>query len=96
MPSGPVEAFLRPHRVRLLGADETAPEAGNLLDGTLTRRVYTGEIVSLEAATAAGPVTAEVHAGADGAWRDMRPGDPLRLAFRAADLLVFPARDAGV
>ncbi|WP_237180500.1 ABC transporter ATP-binding protein [Roseomonas haemaphysalidis] len=89
---GSVEAFLRPHRVRLLGASEAAPPgAENLLDGTLTRRVYTGEIVSLEAATPAGPVTAEVHAGADGAWRDMRAGDPLRLAFRAADLLVFPA-----
>jgi putative spermidine/putrescine transport system ATP-binding protein len=92
-PAGRVEAFLRPHRVRLLGPGEPAP-AGveNLLDGTLSRRVYTGEVVSLEATTAAGPVTAEVHASAEGAWRDMRPGAPLRLAFRAADLLVFPTQ----
>jgi putative spermidine/putrescine transport system ATP-binding protein len=91
-PAGRVEAFLRPHRVRLLGTDEAAPPgAGNLLEGTLSRRVYTGEVVSLEASTPAGPVTAEVHAGTEGAWREMQPGAALRLAFRAEDLLVFPA-----
>jgi putative spermidine/putrescine transport system ATP-binding protein len=92
LPPGPAEAFLRPHRVRLLGAGEAAPPGmDNLLDGTLARRVYTGEIVALEAGTEAGPITAELHAGTDGAWRDMQPGAPLRLAFRAADLSVFPA-----
>jgi putative spermidine/putrescine transport system ATP-binding protein len=92
LPPGPAEAFLRPHRVRLLGAAEAAPDGmDNLLDGTLARRVYTGEIVALEATTVAGPITAELHAGADGAWRDLRPGAKLRLAFRAADLLAFPA-----
>ncbi|MBO1076545.1 ABC transporter ATP-binding protein (plasmid) [Roseomonas marmotae] len=92
-PAGRVEAFLRPHRVRLLGPGEAAPAgAGNLLDGILARRVYTGEVVSLEAQTAAGPVTAEVHAGTEGAWREMQPGAPLRLAFSPSDLLVFPAQ----
>jgi putative spermidine/putrescine transport system ATP-binding protein len=95
LPAGPAEAFLRPHRVRLLGEGEAVPPGhDNLLDGTLARRVYTGEIVSLEAATAAGTVTTEVHAGTDGAWRGMQPGAPLRLSFRAADLLVFPAQEA--
>ncbi|MFC7554482.1 TOBE domain-containing protein [Pseudoroseomonas wenyumeiae] len=70
------------------------PGIENLLEGTLSRRIYTGEVVSLEAQTAAGPVTAEVHASAEGAWREMQPGAPLRLAFRASDLLVFPAQEA--
>jgi putative spermidine/putrescine transport system ATP-binding protein len=91
--TGPVEAFLRPHRVRLLGPEDSAPEGmENLLDGRLVRRIYTGEVVSLEAETAAGPVMAEVHAGTGGAWRGMQPGASLRLAFHAADLLVFPAQ----
>jgi len=92
LPPGPAEAYLRPHRVRLLAPGEAAPEGfENLLDATLGRRVYTGEIVALETETPAGPVTAELHAGTDGAWRGLTPGAPLRVAFRAADLAVFPA-----
>ena len=92
LPTGPAEAFLRPHRVRLL-EDQAAPPPGydNLLEARLTRRIYTGETIALETETAAGPVTAELQAGQDGPWRALAPGAPLRLAFRAADLAVFPA-----
>ncbi|MBC9205551.1 ABC transporter ATP-binding protein [Roseomonas aerophila] len=90
--AGPVEAFLRPHRVRLLAPGEAAPTGmANVLDATLARRVYTGEIVALEANTPAGVITAELHAGTDGLWRELQPGSPMRLAFRDTDLLVFPA-----
>ncbi|MXP64619.1 ABC transporter ATP-binding protein [Roseomonas sp. M0104] len=89
---GPAEAFLRPHRVRLLAPAEAPPPGfDNLLDATLARRTYTGEVIALETETAAGPVMAELHAGTDEAWRGLAPGAPLRLAFRAADLAVFPA-----
>jgi len=89
---GPAEAFLRPHRVRLLAPSEAPPPGfDNLLDATLARRTYTGEVIALETETAAGPVMAELHAGAEEAWRGLTPGAPLRLAFRAADLAVFPA-----
>jgi putative spermidine/putrescine transport system ATP-binding protein len=92
LPAGRAEAFLRPHRVRLLAPGEAVPAGlDNVLDATLARRVYTGEVVALEASTAAGPITAELHAGADGPWGGLQPGAPLRLAFRAADLLVFAA-----
>ncbi|EHM01987.1 ABC transporter, ATP-binding protein [Acetobacteraceae bacterium AT-5844] len=91
IPSGSAEAFLRPHRVRLLAADEAVPgELDNVLEATLARRIYTGEIVALECATGAGTITAELHAGHDGAWRGLQPGAPLRVAFRSADLSVFP------
>ena len=55
----------------------------------MIRRLSRAALLGLAAATL--PLAALAHAGADGAWRDMRAGDPLRLAFRAADLLVFPA-----
>jgi putative spermidine/putrescine transport system ATP-binding protein len=76
----------------VLAPGEAVPAGlDNVLDATLARRVYTGEVVALEASTAAGPITAELHAGADGPWGGLQPGAPLRLAFRAADLLVFAA-----
>ncbi|WP_235035057.1 ABC transporter ATP-binding protein [Roseomonas sp. 18066] len=92
LPPGPAEAYLRPHRVRLLEAGAAPPPGhDNLLEARLTRRIYTGETIALETETAAGPVTAELQAGQDGPWRDLPTGAPLRLAFRAADLAVFPA-----
>ncbi len=92
LPPGPAEAFLRPHRVRLLRPGQAPPPGyDNTLDAQLLRRVYTGEIVVLEADTAAGPLTAEMHADGEEGWHGLAPGDALRLAFRPADLAVFRA-----
>ncbi|MFC3127734.1 ABC transporter ATP-binding protein [Pseudoroseomonas globiformis] len=87
---GAVEAFLRPHRVRVLGPGESPSDQENLLEGRLSRRIYTGEIIAIEADTPAGPVVAEMQAGGQSHWRSLREGDSMRLVFRAADLLAFP------
>jgi putative spermidine/putrescine transport system ATP-binding protein len=89
-PSGMVEAFVRPHRVRLL-RDGKAPGFDNALPGRVARRTYTGDVVSLEAETPAGPIAAEMHAGGAADWHALAPGDAVTVAFRADDLRVFPA-----
>ncbi|MFT8244718.1 ATP-binding cassette domain-containing protein [Roseomonas sp. BN140053] len=67
-----------------------SPEAGmQALEGRVLRRTYTGEVVSIETETPAGPVLAELPAHAIAAA--LRPGDAARLLFRPADLRVFPA-----
>ncbi|MCG7353347.1 TOBE domain-containing protein, partial [Roseomonas mucosa] len=87
-PVGAAEAFLRPHRVRVMPAGPT-PEGAVLLEGHVLRRTYSGEIVWLEAETPAGPVQAELPAYDPGAA--LRVGDAVRLALRPEDLRVFPA-----
>ena len=86
--TGAAEAFLRPHRVRVV-PDGPAPAGTVLLDGQVLRRTYSGEIVWLEAETSAGPVQAELPAYDPGAA--LRVGDAVRLALRPEDLRVFPA-----
>jgi putative spermidine/putrescine transport system ATP-binding protein len=81
-----VELFIRPHHIRVL-ADGAA--ADNILDAQVLHRTYTGDVVTLECATPAGPVIAELHGGTPGAAA--RVGERLRLGFAAADVRVFPA-----
>jgi putative spermidine/putrescine transport system ATP-binding protein len=83
-PGTPVELFIRPHRIRPLTDDEPAD---NTLQAQVTRRTYTGDVVTLECETPAGRVTCETPGGTNHA----QPGDSLRLGFRARDVMVFPA-----
>ncbi len=85
-PSGPVEVFIRPHRIRPL---PEGANADNVLQARLLRRTYTGETVALECETPAGRVLAELPGGAPEAA--LVPGAALRLGFAAADPRVFPA-----
>ncbi|MGG5808832.1 ABC transporter ATP-binding protein [Falsiroseomonas sp. CW058] len=84
--AGAVEVFIRPHRIHPL------PEgagADNVVEATLARRVYTGDVVTLECDSAAGRLVAELPGGTREAALPV--GAVLRLGFAASDLRVFPA-----
>jgi putative spermidine/putrescine transport system ATP-binding protein len=84
--AGAAEIFIRPHHVRPLRDGEGAE---NVLPATLSRRTYTGDLVTLDFTTPAGRLIADLPGGSPGA--DLRVGQALRLGFRAADLRVFAA-----
>jgi putative spermidine/putrescine transport system ATP-binding protein len=85
-PGAGVELFIRPHHIRPLGAAATAD---NMLDAQVLRRTYTGDVVSLECATPAGTLVAELQGGTPGAAAAV--GERLRLGFAAQDVRAFPA-----
>jgi putative spermidine/putrescine transport system ATP-binding protein len=85
--SGAVQAFIRPHRIRLL---EGADAADNVLDGTIAALDYTGEIVQVVVDTASGRVPVDLSTIA-GDWRALQPGAPVRVGWSAADMLCFAA-----
>jgi putative spermidine/putrescine transport system ATP-binding protein len=85
--SGPAVLFVRPHRVHLLTATETAD---TMLDGTVAAVEYTGDAAQLIVDTQAGRVPIDLGTR-DGAWRNLQPGDPARVGWSAHDSLCFPA-----
>ena len=84
--AGPVTAFIRPHRIRLLAPGEVAD---NVLDGTVLALDYTGEVVQFVLNTPAGRVPVDVPTNSGG-WRDVQPGMMVRAGWAAADTLCFP------
>jgi putative spermidine/putrescine transport system ATP-binding protein len=85
--SGPVQAFIRPHRIRLV--DDPAA-ADNVLDGTVAALDYTGEVVQIMVDTASGRVPLDLPT-TDSSWRALRPGTQVRVGWAAADTLCFAA-----
>jgi putative spermidine/putrescine transport system ATP-binding protein len=85
--AGRVEIFVRPHRIEVLPPGSAAD---NVIDGTLAAIDYTGEVAQLLVDSACGRFPVDLGT-IDGAWRDLRPGDPLRVGWRAADTLWFAA-----
>ena len=85
--SGPVQVFVRPHRIGLLRAGDTAD---NILEGTVTALDYTGEIVQVVVDTPQGRVPVDVSTTTAG-WRGLQPGTAARVGWAAADTLCFPA-----
>ncbi len=85
--SGPVRLFIRPHRIRLLGASD---QADNALPGTVAALDYTGEVVQVVVDTAAGRVPVDLGTSS-GDWRGVRPGQDVRVGWAAADTLCFAA-----
>jgi putative spermidine/putrescine transport system ATP-binding protein len=87
-PPGPVTIMIRPHRIALGGA---APEGDgwNSATGTVTRRTFVGDLLSIEVAIGSATLLVEQHsfAGAPGP----APGERVLLSWRAEDTLVFPA-----
>ena len=84
-PAGPVQVFVRPHRIRL-----GAGGADNVLAGTVAALDYTGEVVQVIVDTPAGRVPVDVPA-TDAAWRALQPGTPTEVGWSAEDTLCFPA-----
>ena len=92
---GEVDIMVRPHRTTILrdGAapGETAGE--NRLSGKVAHIVYIGDVIQIAVETPAGTVTAERStAGPD--WHTLATGQPVTVAWRAADTLVFAPEDA--
>ncbi len=85
--SGRVEIFIRPHRMRVLAAGERAE---NTIEGIVAAVDYTGEVAQLLVDSAAGRFPVD-QPTADGAWRVVSPGAMVRVGWRAADTIWFPA-----
>ena len=85
--SGPVRAFIRPHRIRLL---DPAGAADNVLDGVVAAIDYTGEIVQVVVETPSGRVPVDVPATQE-SWRGLQQGVDVRVGWAAADTLCFAA-----
>jgi len=86
-PRGKVQAYVRPHRVRVL---ESGSEADNVLDGTVAAIDYTGEVVQVVVDTPSGRVPVDLSTR-DGAWRGLEQGATVRVGWDAADMLCFAA-----
>jgi putative spermidine/putrescine transport system ATP-binding protein len=86
--AGPVTIMIRPHRIRLGGAAAEG-EGWNSVTGTVTRRTFVGDLLSIEVQVGPATLLVEQHsfAGAPGP----APGESVRLSWRAEDTLVFPA-----
>ncbi len=85
--TGPVRAFIRPHRIHLL---DPAAAADNVLTGTVAAIDYTGETVQIVVQTGSGRVPVDVPATHD-SWRGLQPGAAIRVGWAAADTLCFAA-----
>jgi putative spermidine/putrescine transport system ATP-binding protein len=86
-PRGEVEIIVRPHRIRLLPHDASED---NVLDGVIAALDYTGEAMQVTVDTTVGRMPVDVGTS-DDAWRSLRPGQRVRLGWRASDTLAFPA-----
>jgi putative spermidine/putrescine transport system ATP-binding protein len=86
-PPGPVTIMIRPHRIGLGGAPQEG-DGWNSATGTVTRRTFVGDLLSIEVAVGPATLLVEQHsfAGAPGP----APGEAVRLSWRAEDTLVFP------
>src|SRR4051794_1119886 len=85
--AGAVQAFIRPHRIRLV---DSPVAADNVLEGTVAALDYTGEIVQVVVDTASGRVPVDLST-IEGSWRGLQPGAPVRVGWAAADMLCFAA-----
>ena len=91
--AGPVTIMIRPHRIRLTDAPPEG-EGWNSATGTVTRRTFVGDLLSIEVAVGPASLLVEQHTFAGAVVAG--PGDAVRLAWRAEDTLVFPAPPGGV
>lgn len=87
LPSGVVQAFIRPHRIRLVSGPA---EADNVLEGTVAALDYTGEVVRVVVETPSGTVPVDLSTTGED-WRSLRPGEAVRVGWSASDMLCFAA-----
>ena len=90
-PMGPVQVFVRPHRIAVLREDGLGADAlaDNVLAGVVAALDYTGEVVQVVVDTAAGRVPVDVST-TDAGWRGLHPGQAVRVGWAAGDTLCFP------
>lgn len=85
--SGVVQAFVRPHRVRIVAPGDAAD---NVLEGTVSALDYTGEVVQVLVATGAGIVPVDLSTASAG-WRGLQPGAAVSVGWAADDMVCFAA-----
>ncbi len=85
--AGPVQVFVRPHRISVLTPDDGAD---NVLNGVVAALDYTGEVVQVVLDTPLGRVPVDVSTR-DAAWRELQPGQAVRVGWAASDTLCFPS-----
>jgi putative spermidine/putrescine transport system ATP-binding protein len=84
--AGPAQVFVRPHRINLLDAAQTAD---NVTQGIVAALDYTGETVQILTDTPIGRIPVDLSTTTS-LWRTLQPGTPIRLGWSAADTLCFP------
>ena len=85
-----VDVMVRPHRLRLDTDPDGASSDENCLPGRVRALVYVGDVAQVDVETSGGRVMVERPTdGRD--WRRCAEGDAVRVRWRAADTLVFPA-----
>jgi putative spermidine/putrescine transport system ATP-binding protein len=95
---GEVDIMVRPHRTTILRNGGTGTPTGdfageNRLSGKVAHIVYIGDVIQIAVETPAGTMTAERStAGPD--WHTLAAGQPVTVAWRAADTLVFAPEGA--
>lgn len=98
--TGPVDLLVRPHRIQLttglittglITTNPTPPMPGHthVVQGTVARATYAGDLLQYEVAVGAHTVQVERSTVTDEAI--LAPGTPVTLAWRAEDTLVFRA-----
>jgi putative spermidine/putrescine transport system ATP-binding protein len=83
--SGTLDAFVRPERMRLAGADDSVAAGVNRVRGRVARTVFIGERVEVLLETRAGRITIDLPAG--GAVPD--EGMDMAAVWSARDTLLF-------
>ncbi|MFO1328168.1 MAG: ABC transporter ATP-binding protein [Rubrivivax sp.] len=89
--AGAATLMLRPERLRVLAAGEPAPVEADVIEATVTDRVYQGDSFLLQARLSGGPTLA-ARGIASAALFGALPavGERVRLAVRVADLVLLP------
>jgi len=97
--TGPVQIFVRPHRIHLLAPTDLPTDlpndtpndlpVNNMLEGTVAALDYTGEVMQVVVDTPSGRVPVDIPT-TSGAWRQVQPGQAVRVGWAAADTLCFP------
>ncbi len=84
--AGPVQVFIRPHRIRLLAPGGVED---NMLDGIVAAVDYTGDAVHVVVDTSSGRVPVDL-ATANPTWRAVQPGQVVQVGWAEDATLCFP------
>ena len=87
--TGPVTLLIRPHRIRLTQTPTPRTADTILVEGTVLRTTYAGDLLQTEIAIGAQVIAIEQPTAGDD--HALPPGTQVTLSWRDEDMLVFPA-----
>ena len=86
--SGPVEIMMRPHRIRIMEAEnESAGDTANRMHGTIKRVTFVGDLLQYHVDVEGSEII--VEAASDHGRGIRKVGMPVRLTWRVEDTMVF-------